>query len=162
MRFVAREERIHEALDLAKLSLWLATLARDHQFTFLDHALKSGDSLVGLDRRQIGALSFEPDPLQETLWSQQVRARMERVAAHRAEIRNAPDDVALARQEAQHGAIERELARVRLIGDAVVATYFAHGKDRARVEAARELERQLKEQKPERPQTEGAEYVSSV
>ena len=36
------------AVDLAKLSLWLATLARDHEFTFLDHALKSGDSLVGL------------------------------------------------------------------------------------------------------------------
>ena len=27
------------AVDLAKLSLWLATLARDHAFTFLDHAL---------------------------------------------------------------------------------------------------------------------------
>ena len=37
------------AVDLAKLSLWLATLARDHEFTFLDHALKCGDSLVGLD-----------------------------------------------------------------------------------------------------------------
>jgi type II restriction/modification system DNA methylase subunit YeeA len=35
------------ATDLAKLSLWLATLARDHEFTFLDHAFKSGDSLVG-------------------------------------------------------------------------------------------------------------------
>ena len=44
------------ATDLAKLSLWLATLARDHEFTFLDHALKPGDSLVGLysgaDRRR--------------------------------------------------------------------------------------------------------------
>ena len=37
------------AVDLAKLSLWLATLARDHEFTFLDHALKCGDSLVGSD-----------------------------------------------------------------------------------------------------------------
>ena len=37
------------AVELAKLSLWLATLARDHEFTFLDHALKCGDSLVGLD-----------------------------------------------------------------------------------------------------------------
>src|ERR1019366_8084770 len=26
------------AADLAKLSLWLATLARDHEFTFLNHA----------------------------------------------------------------------------------------------------------------------------
>ena len=36
------------AVDLAKLSLWLATLAKDHPFTFLDHSLRSGDSLVGL------------------------------------------------------------------------------------------------------------------
>ena len=36
------------AVDLAKLSLWLATLAKDHPFTFLDHALRCGDSLVGL------------------------------------------------------------------------------------------------------------------
>ena len=46
------------AVDLAKLSLWLATLASEHEFTFLDHALKSGDSLVGLtkgrSRRRIG------------------------------------------------------------------------------------------------------------
>ena len=36
------------AVDLAKLSLWLATLAREHPFTFLDHNLRCGDSLVGL------------------------------------------------------------------------------------------------------------------
>ena len=41
------------AVDLAKLSLWLATLAKDHPFTFLDHALRCGDSLVGLTREQI-------------------------------------------------------------------------------------------------------------
>jgi hypothetical protein len=40
------------ATDLAKLSLWLATLAREHPFTFLDHNLRTGDSLVGLDRKQ--------------------------------------------------------------------------------------------------------------
>ncbi len=40
------------AVDLAKLSLWLATLAKDHPFTFLDHALRCGDSLVGLTRRR--------------------------------------------------------------------------------------------------------------
>ncbi|MBK7906929.1 MAG: N-6 DNA methylase [Gemmatimonadetes bacterium] len=39
------------AVQLAKLSLWLVTLAREHPFTFLDHALRHGDSLVGLTRR---------------------------------------------------------------------------------------------------------------
>ena len=43
------------AVDLAKLSLRLATLARDHPFTFLDHELRCGDSLVGLTAEQINA-----------------------------------------------------------------------------------------------------------
>ena len=38
------------AVDLAKLSLWLVTLAKDHPLTFLDHALRHGDALVGLSR----------------------------------------------------------------------------------------------------------------
>lgn len=41
------------AVDLAKLSLWLATMAKDHPFTFVDHSIKCGDSLVGLTNRQI-------------------------------------------------------------------------------------------------------------
>ena len=48
------------AVDLAKMSLWLATLAREHPLTFLDHALRHGDSLVGLSRRQIEAFHWKP------------------------------------------------------------------------------------------------------
>ncbi|MGP8281390.1 MAG: Eco57I restriction-modification methylase domain-containing protein [Desulfomonilaceae bacterium] len=36
------------AVDMAKLSLWLITLDKGRAFTFLDHALKCGDSLLGL------------------------------------------------------------------------------------------------------------------
>src|SRR5205823_1928491 len=35
------------AVQLARLSLWLATLASDRPLTFLDHHLQVGDSLVG-------------------------------------------------------------------------------------------------------------------
>ncbi|HXE80555.1 MAG TPA: N-6 DNA methylase, partial [Vicinamibacterales bacterium] len=35
------------AVQLARLSLWLTTLAADHPLTFLDHHLACGDSLVG-------------------------------------------------------------------------------------------------------------------
>jgi len=48
------------AVDLGKLSLWLATLARDHPFTFVDHALRHGDSLVGLTRKQIADFHWLP------------------------------------------------------------------------------------------------------
>src|SRR6185369_4548541 len=36
------------AVEMAKLSLWLVTLQRDRPFTFLNHALKCGDSLLGV------------------------------------------------------------------------------------------------------------------
>ena len=47
------------AVDLAKMSLWLVTLAKDHPLTFVDHALRHGDSLVGLSRKQIEAFHWE-------------------------------------------------------------------------------------------------------
>jgi len=46
------------AVDLAKLSLWLVTLAKDHPFTFLDHAIRCGDSLVGVWLKDYTTLFF--------------------------------------------------------------------------------------------------------
>jgi len=60
------------AVEMARLSLWLATLARDHEFTFLDHALRHGDALIPAprpDRRfalvgttRLSAVSLPADP----------------------------------------------------------------------------------------------------
>ena len=36
------------AVEMAKLSMWLTTVAKNRPFTFLDHALKAGDSLLGI------------------------------------------------------------------------------------------------------------------
>lgn len=36
------------AVEMAKLSLWLLTLAKDKPFEFLDHAIRCGDSLIGV------------------------------------------------------------------------------------------------------------------
>ena len=41
------------AVEIAKLSIWLETLSRTKPFTFLDHALKCGDSLVGVTLKQL-------------------------------------------------------------------------------------------------------------
>ncbi len=126
------------ALDLAKLSLWLVTLARDHEFSFLDHALKSGDSLVGLSRDQIEGASWESEAV-PGLWRARVRQDVQQALAHRDAIRNAPDEVALAMQEAQHERVERGLANVRLIGDAVIASFFRETTRKARREAVAEV-----------------------
>ncbi|WP_068818373.1 Eco57I restriction-modification methylase domain-containing protein [Phormidesmis priestleyi] len=41
------------AVYLARLSLWLVTLEKNLPFTFLDHKLKCGDSLVGVEKPQL-------------------------------------------------------------------------------------------------------------
>jgi len=47
------------AVNLARLSLWLVTLSQELPFTFVDHALKCGDSLVGYSVREIQAAMSE-------------------------------------------------------------------------------------------------------
>lgn len=49
------------AVEMAKLSMWLTTMAKDRPFTFLDHAIKSGDSLLGIwDWDQLRYLHMDP------------------------------------------------------------------------------------------------------
>ena len=67
------------AVDLAKMSLWLVTLAKDHALTFVDHALRHGDSLVGLSRKQIEAFHWDADAprFQAGFETMQVREHIE-------------------------------------------------------------------------------------
>jgi Eco57I restriction-modification methylase len=56
------------AVQLARLSLWLATLASDRPLTFLDHHLRTGDSLLGasladIARRPFARARHKPVPL---------------------------------------------------------------------------------------------------
>jgi hypothetical protein len=125
------------ATDLAKLSLWLATLARDHEFSFLDHALKSGDSLVGLNKQQLSGGSWDNAPVRSSLIGQTVSERVEKLAAHRDAIRNAPDDVVLAMQESRHAIAEKDAELIRLIGNAIIAAFFKHDKPKKRFDEVR-------------------------
>jgi hypothetical protein len=128
------------ATDLAKLSLWLATLARDHEFTFLDHALKSGDSLVGLTEAQIAAVHWDPSKPGLPLFRHLVQGRIAEAMKGRAEIRAAPDDTARAIQEQRHRSLEERLKDIRLIGDAVIAAFFAADKPKEREKKRAEVE----------------------
>jgi hypothetical protein len=127
------------AVDLARLSLWLATLARDHEFTFLDHALKCGDSLVGLSVRQIGRLAWVDGQSDLSPFEGFVRERAQEAVQARAEIQNAPDDVMRAIQEQRFRHIEARLNDVRGIGNAVLAGFFLHDKPKQRENARKQL-----------------------
>ena len=43
------------AVELAKLSLWLVTVARDRPLSFLDHHLRTGNALIGLRIEDVAA-----------------------------------------------------------------------------------------------------------
>lgn len=50
------------AVELAKLSIWLITLVKNRPFSFLEHNLRHGDSLLGIYRLdQLTMLSINPD-----------------------------------------------------------------------------------------------------
>lgn len=128
------------AVDLAKLSLWLATLAKDHEFTFLDHALKCGDSLVGLTPEQIAAANWDASKPGLPLLRLLVAERVTEADRARAEIRSAPDDTMRAIQEQRHKQVETRLSPVRLLGDAVIAAFFSADKSKAREKARADAE----------------------
>ena len=127
------------AVDLAKLSLWLATLARDHPFTFLDHSLRWGDSLVGLTGRQIADFHWEPDA-PRVLGQDVIEDRIRTATASRRQILEADEEFtspALKRQKLDLA--DEALNLVRLAGDSVVAGFFAGDTDKARKRARDDL-----------------------
>jgi Eco57I restriction-modification methylase/MmeI, target recognition domain len=122
------------AVDLAKLSLWLATLAKDHPFTFVDHSIRCGDSLVGLTREQISDFHWLPVP-ERVLGQNLIEKRIRSAATFRKAILDAGD---LVSPELKHQKLEladEALEQVRFAGDLVIAAFFSADKVRARRES---------------------------
>jgi hypothetical protein len=130
-------DRNELAAELGKLSLWLATLAHHHEFSFLDHCIRHGDSLVGLNRRQIEALTWAPQSSEEPVDLLQilVRDRLAEIERERKRIRTALDDTPEEQQRLVLSRVQRALADPKLVGDAVIAAFFSADKARAREDA---------------------------
>jgi hypothetical protein len=126
------------AVDLAKLSLWLVTLAKAHPFTFLDHSLRYGDSLVGLTRQQIIGFHWEPGK-QKKFGEDLIQKRLDRATEARAKILNAREDVAYRDQESRLAVADEALNIVRLTGDACVSAFFAGSKKKEREDRCDDL-----------------------
>jgi hypothetical protein len=81
------------AVEMAKLSLWLLTLQRDRPFTFLDHALKCGDSLLGVDSfQQIENFSLRPGERQVTFATSELFRHVEEASTKRRTIEDLPSN----------------------------------------------------------------------
>jgi hypothetical protein len=123
------------AVEMAKLSLWLVTVARDKPFTFLDHAIRHGDSLLGVaSLRQLQHLHLNPEesPFKDRggllssggevyEWRQRISDNLSRAAELRAQIRELPvDSLAGVHTKASLNAqAEAAVSELRLVADAL-------------------------------------------
>jgi hypothetical protein len=114
------------AVEIAKVSLWLETMRKDRPFTFVDHSLRSGDSLLGLTSlQQLEALTLEPERATSVFLEPAragIRATLDDVRAVREEIESS-DALDLRDAEAKAAALavaDRRLRSLRVIGDLVV------------------------------------------
>ena len=129
------------AVELAKLSLWLTTMSKGRPFGFLDHNLRSGDSLLGIhDLGQLVELDMNPKgKAQMRLFGRTIRSAVDKALELRARLREIPirdmkDVEAMAALDSQS---RGELALPTLIADAFVGIVFAEehaGERTARVE----------------------------
>ena len=122
------------AVDLAKVSLWLVTLAKDHALTFVDHALRHGDSLVGLSRKEIEAFHWDggAPAFQAGFETMRVREHVAKVAELRRRIREADESVSDWERRDLWDEAQLELGKVRLFGDLVLAAFFECSKPKER------------------------------
>jgi hypothetical protein len=128
------------AVELAKLSLWLITLSSQLPFTFVDHALRHGDSLVGLDFKQITAFHWSPEKeTQDDVCASALRESLEQAVDLRQQILELADHEDVASQNEKRRLFEfsqQAIDRIRVVADVCVGAFFAETKD-----AAREKER---------------------
>ena len=124
------------AVEMCKLSLWLATLAKGKPFSFLDHAIRHGDSLLGIvDVDEVAHLHLG-DGIGEVSrdWSGKIRPFVERALEKRRDLLAMPtiDARDLEEKARLFAESERELEVVSTIADALIGAYLstATGKSR--------------------------------
>ena len=118
------------AVELAKLSIWLVTLAKGRPFGFLDHNLRSGDSLLGIHRLdQLTELSMTPDGRgQQHLFGKNIEKAVHDAIELRQQLSEMPirdihDVEAMARLDAD---TRQKLDFSERFADAFIGTVFAY------------------------------------
>ena len=126
------------AIDLARLSLWLVTLARNHEFTFIDHALRHGDSLVGLTRDQIMAFNWDVKTkrtqlgIELGLEAEEVTKALEQVTEMRRMIQKLGGEIPEQELQDLMNEMDRSLTKIRQFADLVLLAFFEGKKAKER------------------------------
>lgn len=132
------------AVELAKLSIWLTTMAKGRPFAFLDHNLRPGDSLLGIHRLdQLTKLTMDPGQpgQQQRLFGRNVEDAVRQAVALRMRlrqirIRDIHDIEAMAHLNEESRDI---LERPSLIADAFIADVLRSNGSRSAVDGALDI-----------------------
>jgi hypothetical protein len=114
------------AVQMAKLSLWLITLAKDRPFSFVDHAIRQGDSLLGvMGLKQLRVAHLDPGWHRQAsldLGFDEIEAAVDRALALRRGLEAfvVNDMVDAERKAALLADADAALSDARLLGDLVV------------------------------------------
>ena len=115
------------AVEMAKLSLWLITLQRARPFTFLDHALRCGDSLLGVTSvKQIENFSLrakEGETVQHTFATANLFRYVDEATEKRRALENLPsnDHTQIETKNRLHAEAEAATAKVKALADCLIA-----------------------------------------
>lgn len=134
------------ALEMAKLSLWLTTMARERPFTFLDHQVQCGDSLLGISSLdQVRWMHIDPERGRK-LWADKplftdprkaVDARVTE-ALDKARALAAIDVISLGdvdRKSRLHAEMVETLAPLGVLANAVIGAALADAGGEGKVDA---------------------------
>lgn len=132
------------AVELAKLSLWLTTMSKGRPFGFLDHNLRSGDSLLGIhDIRQLTELSMAPKGSKQLrLFGRSIEAAVAKAIELRTRLRSIPirdigDVDAMAALDAES---RRALLLPQAVADAFIGIILAETRATERADRLQALE----------------------
>lgn len=135
------------AVELAKLSLWISTVAKDRPLSFLDHHLRLGNSLIGAWVRDLGMLPLrgKKDKRQKDakimvggLFEGQLKGQLPVVLGEVMELLRKPSDKVedIREKEAIYDRILAILNPFKEVANAWVSTYFGNDVDEADYENA--------------------------
>ena len=123
------------AVELAKLSLWLTTLAKGQPFGFLDHNLRVGNSLLGITSLdQITNLSMTPKKAEQgRLFGRTIKKAVDEAIQLRIRLRNTTvrDVRDIQAMEALDSESSQILELPLLLADALTGIELAYGNQRA-------------------------------
>ena len=119
------------AAEMAKLSIWLLTMSAKSPFTFLDHAIKAGDSILGFTRQEIS--QFDWDPLAAPTFTK-LRGDIAFPTAVRLrrEVVEQSDLLAPAELDGRMRSAEQAIDDLRIMGDLLAYAFFMGDNDRQR------------------------------